>query len=87
MTIQSEGNTDTIDMTLVSVKQTGPDGEFTGFPTSAASEVAAASSLASAPKRPSRPTSFIGEDWVPQEEVEIGLLEALNDELVRDAWV
>ena len=26
---------------------------------------------------------FIGEDWVPQEEEEIGLLEALNDEDAR----
>jgi hypothetical protein len=30
---------------------------------------------------------FIGEEWVPQEEAEIGLLEALNNELVRDFWV
>ena len=29
---------------------------------------------------------FIGEDWVPQEEEEIDLLEVLNDELVRDVW-
>ena len=29
---------------------------------------------------------FIDEDWVPQEEVEIGLLETLNNELVRDVW-
>ena len=28
---------------------------------------------------------FIGEDWVPQE-VEIGLLETLKDELVCDVW-
>jgi hypothetical protein len=28
MTIRYEGNTDTIDMSLPSVKQSGPDGEF-----------------------------------------------------------
>jgi hypothetical protein len=28
---------------------------------------------------------LISEEWVPQEETEIGLLEMLNDQLVRDA--
>jgi hypothetical protein len=30
---------------------------------------------------------FINEAWVPQDEAEIGLLDALGDEVVRNLWV
>jgi hypothetical protein len=121
MTIRYEGNTDTIDMLLASVKQSGPDGEFAnelsglgGCSSGSSSKVHKLTKTTTKADQlhdwvidkvtrlivkpnvgPITPVAsrmfmvyesnfFIGEDWVPQEEEEIGLLESLNDELVCD---